>query len=173
MNATERRTMYEQIEQHGNNLLAIFPRATERDPVELCKKLRALERRAAAVALRLCNGPEYREGEADKICDQILKLVNTLLGNAREYQPKTGAKCSCRRGVERDNCPTCEGTGFVIDFAALRVAKDSKQVPMFINRDPRGYSLKIDDEYCREHKLNIHQDWGGYGIIAPDFTPND
>ena len=38
------------------------------------------------------------------------------------YQPKTGAKCSCKRGVQRDNCPTCEGTGWVIDFAAIRTA---------------------------------------------------
>ena len=36
------------------------------------------------------------------------------------YQPKTGAKCSCKRGVQRDNCPNCEGTGMVIDFAAIR-----------------------------------------------------
>ena len=36
------------------------------------------------------------------------------------YQPKTGARCGCRRGVQRDNCPTCEGTGFVIDFAKIR-----------------------------------------------------
>ncbi len=37
-----------------------------------------------------------------------------------EYQPKTGAKCSCKRGVQRDNCPACEGTGWCIDFAAIR-----------------------------------------------------
>jgi len=37
-----------------------------------------------------------------------------------EYQPKTGAKCGCRKGVQRDNCPTCEGTGQVIDFGAIR-----------------------------------------------------
>lgn len=36
------------------------------------------------------------------------------------YQPKTGARCSCKRGVWRDNCPTCEGTGWVIDFQAIR-----------------------------------------------------
>lgn len=35
-------------------------------------------------------------------------------------QPKTGAKCECRQGVERDNCPRCEGTGMVIDFKAIR-----------------------------------------------------
>jgi hypothetical protein len=36
------------------------------------------------------------------------------------YQPKTGQRCHCRRGIERDNCPQCEGTGMVIDFAAIR-----------------------------------------------------
>lgn len=37
------------------------------------------------------------------------------------YQPKTGAKCSCKRGQQRDNCPQCEGTGMVINFAAIRL----------------------------------------------------
>jgi hypothetical protein len=37
-----------------------------------------------------------------------------------EYQPKTGAKCGCRPGQQRDNCPNCEGTGQVIDFVAIR-----------------------------------------------------
>ena len=36
------------------------------------------------------------------------------------YQPKTGARCGCKRGVQRDNCPACEGTGMVVDFAAIR-----------------------------------------------------
>lgn len=41
---------------------------------------------------------------------------------------------------------------------------------VFINQDPRGYTLKIkskdegntEEFYCR--------DWGGYGILAPEFT---
>lgn len=37
-----------------------------------------------------------------------------------EYQPKTGERCACRRGIERDNCPSCEGTGWRIDFRAIR-----------------------------------------------------
>ena len=37
-----------------------------------------------------------------------------------EYQPKTGEACGCRPGNQRDNCPTCEGTGQKIDFAAIR-----------------------------------------------------
>ena len=31
--------------------------------------------------------------------------------------PTKGA-CHCRRGLERDNCPDCEGTGQAIDWRA-------------------------------------------------------
>ena len=37
-----------------------------------------------------------------------------------EYQPKTGEPCSCRPGMERDNCPACEGTGQKVDFKKIR-----------------------------------------------------
>jgi hypothetical protein len=45
----------------------------------------------------------------------------------------------------------------------------AKGIPVFVNGDPRGYALKIDDKYVREHDLKIHRDWGGYGILAPEF----
>ena len=40
---------------------------------------------------------------------------------------------------------------------------------LFLNGDALGYALKIDDGYIRNNNLNIHRDWGGYGIVAPDF----
>lgn len=42
-------------------------------------------------------------------------------------------------------------------------------IPVFLNGDPRGYALKIEDSYVREHNLDIYRDWGGYGIICPEF----
>jgi len=45
----------------------------------------------------------------------------------------------------------------------------NKGIPVFVNGDARGYALKIDDEYVRANNIKIHKDWGGYGIIAPDF----
>lgn len=36
------------------------------------------------------------------------------------YQPKAGERCTCRPGLARDNCSACEGTGWRIDFAAIR-----------------------------------------------------
>lgn len=156
------------VEEHGKKLLRVFPRATTRDPVQLCRKLRRIEAEGSALALRLCNGPEYSEGEADKVADGILARANALLGNVHEYQPKTGAACGCRRGVQRDNCSACEGTGRAIDFRQIR--NRPALVPVFLNRDPRGYSLKIESEWTKEHAPELYQDWGGYGIIAPDLT---
>ena len=43
-------------------------------------------------------------------------------------------------------------------------------LPFFINRDPRGYALKLSDTYVADKQ--IHKDWGGYGILAPDFSEN-
>ena len=40
---------------------------------------------------------------------------------------------------------------------------------VFINLDCRGYALKIKDSYVRENNLSIYKDWGGYGIICPEF----
>jgi hypothetical protein len=36
----------------------------------------------------------------------------------------------------------------------------------FVNGDPRGYALKIESDNLPE---GIHKDWGGYGILAPEF----
>ena len=50
----------------------------------------------------------------------------------------------------------------VLNFSA-------QDIPVFFNGDPRGYTLKIDDEYVRANNLDIHKDWGGYGILSPEF----
>jgi hypothetical protein len=42
-------------------------------------------------------------------------------------------------------------------------------IPIFLNGDPRGYAIKIRDEYVRANNLEIERDWGGYGIICPEF----
>lgn len=36
----------------------------------------------------------------------------------------------------------------------------------FINHDPRGYALKIKEEFSQDF---YYKDFGGYGILAPDF----
>ena len=41
---------------------------------------------------------------------------------------------------------------------------------VFFNHDPRGYSMKIKEDISKSWPG--HKDFGGYGILAPDFTPN-
>lgn len=38
---------------------------------------------------------------------------------------------------------------------------------IYINRDPRGYTLKINE--IASTRASFHKDWGGYSIIAPDL----
>lgn len=38
---------------------------------------------------------------------------------------------------------------------------------LFVNGDSRGYSLKIKESFAKE--IGIYTDWGGYGILSPEF----
>jgi len=60
----------------------------------------------------------------------------------------------------------------IMKFLDQLLGYKSKGIPIIFNGDPRGYALKIDDAYVREHRLDIHRDWGGYGILAPEFDGN-
>jgi len=43
---------------------------------------------------------------------------------------------------------------------------------VFLNGDPRGYALKIENselQELRNKEIHLYSDWGGYGILAPDF----
>ena len=124
MTTKQRQEMYQQVEQHGKNLLAIFPQAKIKDTIKLCKSLLRLENKAHKLATDYCNGL-YDCESVEKPSIAILKKVTDLLGQT-------------------------EGIKF--------------------NMDPRGYSLKLSDEYVRENNLSIYRDMGGYGILAPDFS---
>lgn len=137
---TKREELLERIRKHGEQLLAIFPQATERDPVKLCKKLRQIEAAGIAIGVRLCNGPNMSEQEQDNKTSAVMARLGELL----QFQ--------------------------------------AAGVPVFLNLDPRGYALKIEDEWMRANMRDgerghaiakLHHDWGGYGIIAPDLTEGE
>lgn len=56
-------------------------------------------------------------------------LMKTSDRKPQPFTPLTGESCSCRRGVERDNCPACEGTGNRIDFAAIHREQGQEESP--------------------------------------------
>lgn len=52
----------------------------------------------------------------------------------------------------------------------IKILNPPAHIKLYINRDPRGYALKIDDECKRKYNLEIYTDMGGYGILAPEFN---
>lgn len=120
------------------------------------------------------------------------KNLLAIFPNAIERDPVA----LCRR-LRRLECQArafalrlCNGPEFqseeaedAIETAILaRVAKLLKPagVPIFLNRDPRGYALKIDSHFMPSRSMPrgdrpyrpLRQDWGGYGILAPDIDKN-
>lgn len=131
--------MYENIEQHGANLNAIFN--TGIDNIALCKKLRRLEAKAHHATTCLCN-------------------TNTL--DLLEFNRFTGYD------VEQTTEEQQDAFFDKIKASVIKILGKEAENIFFINYDPRGYALKLKTEYCKDKK--IYQDWGGYGILAPDFN---
>jgi hypothetical protein len=46
----------------------------------------------------------------------------------------------------------------------------SQGIPVFLNQDPRGHALKLEGKYYEDHSsCRIPRDWGGDGMLCPDF----
>lgn len=109
------------------------------------------------------------------------RQVQAIFPNTTGMDPVDLCRKLRRIEVRANNaaCQYCNGSisdeHFERERDSARIALDRileyrlAGVPVFINGDPRGYALKIDDEYVREHNLSIHRDLGGYGIIAPEI----
>jgi len=90
-----------------------------------------------------------------KLCKRLFRLENKAHKLAVDY---------CNGDIYADDY----GHQVSRILTKVQAILNNKKV-IFINGDARGYALKIDDEYIRNNNFNIHRDWGGYGIVAPDF----
>jgi hypothetical protein len=145
----------EAVTRHGESLIKAFPDCSEKDPVILCKKLRRIETSLTKPLLDYCNG-DFKGGESeiDEICDAARnRVVKLLFGFDLAKNPHPVCACG-----------------------------------LFVNRDPRGCALKLSSEWTKEYNAReyseagkarhrnrrnpqpIYTDWGGYGLLAPDFT---
>ena len=142
MNAKQR--MYQRIEKHGNDLKTIF-NLESADPIKLSKQLHGLEVKANRAATCLCN-------------------TNTLdrLELTRYEEQRGDTKQATEEEQDAFFDSILNKVDKILNFK-------SQGIPVFINHDPRGYALKIDDEYVRANNLEIHRDFGGYGILSPEF----
>ncbi len=57
----------------------------------------------------------------------------------------------------------------IIDAVTVAVGKVFSGVPkgFFVNRDPRGYALKLE---AGSVPFPLHEDWGRYQILAPEIN---
>lgn len=95
------------------------------------------------------------------LCKRLRRLEAKAHKLAEDY-------CNGVNGVDSENwddkCePILEAVNKIIHFMDAQFA-------VFVNGDARGYALKIDfGGSVAETDVKLHKDWGGYGILAPDF----
>lgn len=70
----------EAVTKHGEQLIAIFPDCTEREPVALCRKVRRIEAVAHKLAEDCCNWLSTESEEFTKRHDAIQARLGKLLG---------------------------------------------------------------------------------------------
>jgi len=87
-----------------------------------------------------------------KLCKSLFKLENQAQKLALDY---------CNYG----NLDNSAVESILKKAGVLLNITDTNQI--FFNSDARGYALKISDNFCKDKE--IFKDWGGYGILAPDF----
>lgn len=98
------------------------------------------------------------------------KLSVALLKLEREAHSKAEDYCN--------DLINSEEWDAVQDAIEQRVKKLFGTVPhgFFVNGDPRGYALKLNNETEQERELiekcGLQRDWGGYGLLAPEIDGN-
>ena len=135
---TKKELMYNNIKRHGENLNNIFNTGIE--PIELCKKLLRVERKAHLATTCLMNTNTLNLLERNKFTGYDLK-------DATEKEVEVFFN-----GIEKQ---------------LVKILGEKAKDLVYINFDARGYAIKIKSEKAKD--LNIHKDFGGFGIIAPEF----
>lgn len=103
-----------------------------------------------------------------EVSRKLFRLENAMHRSTTDY---------CNGDIESDQyerieCNILDRLNKILRFKKLGV-------PIFVNGDARGYALKIKTSWINEQYIKskgafrLALDMGGYGIIAPDFTPVD
>ena len=146
MNTKKIRTATE-IKKHITNLEAIFPDA-DRNGRRLYNFMRRLEAKMHRLATCYCNGytREYN-GRYDINHDTWTRDYGYT-----EHQWNT----DCKKAL--------------VLLKKVTNATRGHLGSIIFNGDARGYTLKLHDKFIKHNEIEIYKDWGGYGILAPDFN---
>lgn len=106
--------------------------------------------------------------EPVKLCKKLRSLEIKASKLATDY-------CNGENGVNSDNWEVLTSPILAqvrkLLYPNGMTGDAKKDWCIFINGDCRGYALKIRSEYIKDNNITLYTDWGGYGILAPDFTP--
>lgn len=95
------------------------------------------------------------------LCKKLRRLEIKAHKLAEDY-------CNGKNGVNSENWEIkCEPILNQVN-KILKVYGANSYCIIFINGYARGYALKLYDSFAKD-KI-IYKDWGGYGILAPDFS---
>lgn len=105
------------------------------------------------------------------------KKISVALWKAEQAgQRRSMALCN-DENYTRDGYERSEADKEAVVVAVCHAFKRSHKYPppgFFVNGDPRGYALKIDNATLEGRALiaavGLHTDWGGYGILSPEIT---
>lgn len=101
------------------------------------------------------------DGDAIKLCKQLRRLEVKAHKLATDY-------CNGENGVDSDNWDSLCAP--ILKSVAKILNPENADVEVFVNGDARGYALKIRFDDTDARRYEIYADWGGYGILAPDFN---
>lgn len=111
--------------------------------------------------------PSALEKDPLALCKKLRRIEATASHIGRAL---CGDPCYTYERAEKDSR---NALARVRKLLGLSEAK-AEEVGLFVNTDPRGYALKLDDAWTRGYnakaELRIHSDWGGYGILAPEIN---
>lgn len=95
------------------------------------------------------------KGDPVKLCKQLRRLE--LKSNRVMVQ-------YCNGEIDSD-----ETEKYVLEYLKPRLEKIFGNIaPIYINHDPRGHTLKLNS--IESERVKGYKDWGGYFILAPDFS---
>lgn len=102
------------------------------------------------------------KGSEDDLANAGLKIWRKL--RRIEQEAHRMAESYCNGTIDSDSMDKAEA------FFSKEVGDILGQVPrgFFVNRDPRGYALKLDPEFMHVPD-GMQKDWGGYGLLAPEI----
>lgn len=131
------------------------------------KTLEAVKRHGTSLLLAF---PNATERDPVALCKKLRRIESAAHRVMTDY---------CNGDATSDQADKAEESALKRLRSLLAVdSYQSASAALFVNRDPRGYALKLCDEWTREYNreqysktdgLPIYTDWGGYGIIAPDL----